>query len=116
MVFNVGMNASMPDPDPRAPRGAGSGASGAQRAGNRRKEQRQRRRAARIPTEGVSLVEELTRAQRARDRDRLALYVRMLAAAHVQVICDAGVVIGSSDDALARHARYEAAVLEYAVG
>ncbi len=175
------MNEQPPDPDPRAPRGGGPGAggraggqaSGAQSARKSRKAQRQRRRSARVIMAGVLLVEELTRAQRARDRDRLTEYARMLAAAltdaspaemalrslraelaamlhvseyaverefdlayaldtrypatgevlgagligvaHVQVICDAGVIIGSGDDALARHARYEAAVLTYAV-
>lgn len=180
------MNEQPPDPDPRAPRGGGPGAGGhgpgegaggqrssAQSARKSRKAQRQRRRSARIITAGVSLVEELTRAQRARDRDRLGQYARMLTTAftvaspaemalrslraelaamlhvseyaverefdlayaldtrypatgevlgaglirvsHVQVICDAGAIIGSGDVALARHARYEAAVLAYAV-
>lgn len=39
----------------------------------------------------------------------------LISMAHVSVICDAGTVIGSADDALVKHALYEEAVLAYAV-
>lgn len=46
---------------------------------------------------------------------RDALGAGLIGLAHVSVICDAGVVIGSSDDAVLKHALYEEAVLTYAV-
>lgn len=39
----------------------------------------------------------------------------VISMAHVRVICDAGLIIGSGDEALVKHALYEAAVLQYAV-